>query len=393
MKKRTFLSFVIALICFFVFLFFPNKLLEKQISDEQVNRAKTEMNPLVYQGSLMQSCMLKQPNMMPIFGSSELVRFDPFHPYNYTKAKETPYDTYLIGRGGTQSIIHFLNIAEQGENLKGKKVIFIISPQWFTNKGIDEHHFSPNYSMLQAYDLAFNKTMDKKLKVKAMKRLLTFDEISRDPVLRTMYESEISTHKNKKAMGIFAKNIGFFTRQLQHKKDLYYSLFIGKDTKNLRANPELVKGKTFQQQILAAEEYGANFVNNEFGIKKAMYNRKIKPNLSKLKNYKKRDSYLYSPEYKDFQLVMDALKDVGADTLFISIPMNARWADFTGINEEKRVAYYEKMNRLLAQSGQTYVDLSSHENDRYFMSDTIHIGWKGWVYVDKAMDDFWYDKK
>lgn len=393
MKRKNFLSFVIALICFCVFLFFPNKILEKQISDEQVNRAKTEMNPLVYQGSLMQSRMLKQPNMMPIFGSSELVRFDPFHPYNYTKARKTPYDTYLIGRGGTQSIIHFLNIAEQGEKLKGKKVIFIISPQWFISTGIDEHHFSPNYSMLQAYDLAFNKTMDEKLKVKAMKRLLKFNEISRDPVLRTMYESEISKHKNKKTVGALAKNIGFFTRQLQHKKDLYYSLFIGKKAKNLRADANLVEGKTFQQQIVAAEEYGSRRVNNEFGIKQTMYNRKIKKNLSKFKDYKKEDSYLYSPEYADLQLVMDALKDAGADTLFISIPMNGKWADFTGINEEKRGAYYQKMNRFLAQSGQSYVDLSSHENDSYFMSDTIHIGWKGWVYVDKAMDDFWYDKK
>ncbi|MCY8210741.1 hypothetical protein MOC18_04865, partial [Bacillus spizizenii] len=25
----------------------------------------------------------------------------------------------------------------------------------------------------------------------------------------------------------------------------------------------------------------------------------------------------------------------------------------------------------------------------YFMKDTIHIGWKGWVYVDKAIDEFY----
>ncbi|WP_249728199.1 D-alanyl-lipoteichoic acid biosynthesis protein DltD, partial [Bacillus paralicheniformis] len=53
-------------------------------------------------------------------------------------------------------------------------------PQWFTEKGMGEFHFSQNYSMLHAYDLAFNQEMDADLRKRAMERLLEFDTVERD---------------------------------------------------------------------------------------------------------------------------------------------------------------------------------------------------------------------
>lgn len=389
MKKLTLIPFVLAVVLFLIFLFFPNRVLEQWVSDKQVETAKTEMNPLVFQGSYMQSRMLSEENIMPVFGSSELVRYDPFHPYNYTKAADTPYSTYLVGRGGTQSITHFLNIAEQDKNLAGKKVIFLISPQWFTSEGMDEHHFSPNYSMLQAYDLAFNESLDQSIKIRGMKRLLDFDAVKRDPVLRTMYEYQISKKQKHKVMGVVATEIGSLTRQLQHKKDLYYSLFIGKDEADLKANPSLVTGKTFEEQVAASEKYGAARVKNEYGIDEKYYKKKIKPKLKKLKNSRSGESYLTSPEYADLQLVMDAFESAGAEALFVSMPLNAKWYDYAGFGKEKRDAYYQKMDDFLVESGQSYVDFSAHENDPYFLTDTLHMGWKGWVYLDRSMDEFW----
>ncbi|GEK33754.1 D-alanyl-lipoteichoic acid biosynthesis protein DltD [Kurthia sibirica] len=389
MKKITFIPLFIAVVLFLVFLFFPNKIIEKWISDDRVELAKTEMNPLVYQGAYMQSRMLKGDNMMPIFGSSELVRFDPFHPYNYTKAADTPYDTYLVGRGGTQSLTHFMNIAEQGKDLRGKKVVFIISPQWFVKEGLDEFHFSPNYSMLQSYDLAFNKTMDRSLRKRGMERLLQFDTVQRDHILRTMYEYELSDHKERKILGRAAKFVGSFTRQLQHKKDIYYSLFVGDFKGDLKAQPELVEDRTFAEQIKASEQYGSERVNNDYGISSHYYNKKIKPKLALLKDYKSEEEYTESPEYEDLQLVMDAFKDAGAKPLFVSIPLNGKWYDYAGFDKDRRDAYYEKMDMVLEKSGHAYVDYTNHEDDPYFLTDTLHIGWKGWVYLDQTMDDFY----
>ncbi len=49
----------------------------------------------------------------------------------------------------------------------------------------------------------------------------------------------------------------------------------------------------------------------------------------------------------------------------------------------------QKVNKQIRAKGFQVADFSGHEYDPYFMKDTIHIGWKGWVYVDKAIDEFY----
>ena len=55
-------------------------------------------------------------------------------------------------------------------------------------------------------------------------------------------------------------------------------------------------------------------------------------------------------------------------------------------NAEK---YRYVLHRIIEiNDGFTYADYSEHEYDPYFMRDTIHIGWKGWVYLDEDMQKF-----
>ncbi|MFJ8263785.1 D-alanyl-lipoteichoic acid biosynthesis protein DltD [Rummeliibacillus sp. NPDC094406] len=391
MKKYTFLPLAIAVVLFFAFLFFPNRWLKSWITDQRVEEAKIEMNPLMFQGAYLQSQMLKDKKTLPIYGSSELEHLDPFHPYNYTKAAGTPYSTFMVGRGGTQSITHFLNFAEQEKNLKGKKIIFIISPQWFMPGGIDDFHLSPNYSMLHAYDLAFNHEMDPKIKEKAMRRLLQFDTVKRDHLLVSMYKYELAKDK-KPVLGRVSMIFGYLNRALLEKKDLYYSL-INETDKNPHAKPSLIKNQTFEQQIHNADAFGEKRVsNNNYNVADKYYNRNIAPKYNELKNSKKDLDFSKSPEYKDFQLMMDVLRDAGAKPLFISIPMKGKWYDYTGYSKEKRQRYYQKIRTVVKDSNFPLIDYSSHEYDPYFITDTLHIGWKGWAYLDRDMDRYWQVK-
>ena len=118
-KKAFFLYLLHSL--FYWLCLLSNAWIKARISNEDVEQAKTNMSPLVFQGTYLQERMLQEPSSMPLYGSSELNRFDPFHPYNYTRAINAPYSTFMIGRGGMQSITHFLNFAAQEKNLKDKK--------------------------------------------------------------------------------------------------------------------------------------------------------------------------------------------------------------------------------------------------------------------------------
>ena len=83
---------------------------------------------------------------------------------------------------------------------------------------MNELHFSPNYSMLHAYDLAYNKDIDEDLRNRGMKRLLDFDTVNRDDLLRTIYEYKLSGGKEKPIIGRLAMLAGHFQKALLEKK-------------------------------------------------------------------------------------------------------------------------------------------------------------------------------
>lgn len=389
MKKYSFAPMIIAVVLFIIFVFFPNKWLEHFITDEKVESASTELSPLMFQGELIQSKMLANKKYYPIYGSSELSRFDPFHPSNYFKANVKGCEPFLVGRGGTQSIIQFMNLASHADQLKGKKLVFIVSPQWFHRGGIDEFHFAPNYSMLQAYDLAFNKTIDPTLKKEAIRRLLQFDVIKRDRLLSTLFKSELKPSNQLSLKEKAVKPLAYVNMQLLKKKDLYYSI-IGHYKRNLHMKSDLVKDKSWNELEKEATQYGkARANNNPFHVSNQYYEKKIAPKLDTLKNRKTETSFAHSVEYKDFQMILNLLKEKGAKPLFVSLPVNGNWYDYTGFPKEGRDIYYNKIRNQVSRAGFPLADFSGHEYDPYFLKDTMHIAWKGWVYMDREMVKHW----
>lgn len=390
MKKAVFSPLILAFLVLLLLVVIPNIWIEHFIPKSRVNEAATELNQFMFQGKYVQGKMLEEPKYLPIYGSSELSRLDQFHPSNYFHVNNEGFTPFLVGRGGTESLIHFLNFSEHTNQLEGKKLVFVLSPQWFQPGGADESHFVPNYSTIQGYDLAFNKQLDPSLKKKAIKRLLHFSPVKDDLMLSTLYKAEISRNPLMKTKAAMLRPAAYAYRVLLEKKDLYYSLAGG--VPRHRVISQTVRDKTWEQLEKQAVQTGTKrATNNHFFVVNSQFN-KIKERVPSLKNYKAGASYGKSIEYSDFQLVLDLLKESGAKPLFISIPVNGRWYDYTGFPKEGRTAYYKRIKKQIEAEGFQIADFSNHEYDPYFMKDTIHIGWKGWVYTDKAIKDFYLEK-
>ena len=391
MKKALFSPIIVAFLTLFILIMIPNNWIEHFISKQRVSEAATELNPFMFQGKYIQFKMLEDKRYLPIYGSSELSRLDAFHPSNYFKENKDGFTPFLIGKGGSISIIHFLNFAEHADQLKGKKIVFILSPQWFQPRGADEPHFVPNYSTLQGYDLAFNHKIDPKLKKLAIKRLLKFTSVRDDPILSTLYKAEISKNPGIKLKALLARPFAYVSKGLLEKKDLYYSLVGG--IPRYREIKQEVRNKTWAQLKKEADLEGKmQSRNNPFFVTYSWY-KKIKVKGPLLRNHQRGASYGRSVEYYDFQLVLDLLKQSGAKPLFISIPVNGRWYDYVGFPKQGRTAYYKRIKNQIEAEGFPIADFSGHEYDPYFMKDTIHIGWKGWVYVDQAIKGFYDGNK
>ncbi|MDP4161797.1 MAG: D-alanyl-lipoteichoic acid biosynthesis protein DltD [Bacillota bacterium] len=388
MKKTLFAPMIFAFSLLLIMVLIPNKWIVRMIPANRVAQAATELNPFMFQGKYVQDQMLQSNKYLPIYGSSELARLDRFHPSNYFSVKKAGVTPFLIGRGGTESLIQFLNFSEHTKQLKGKKLVFILSPQWFQPNGADESHFEPNFSSLQGYDFAFNTQIDPVLKKKAIKRMLMYKAVQDDGMLATLYEAEISNDRWTQQKAAMLRPFAQFYRQLLVKKDLYYSL-AGGTPRSRDISPHLRNKSWHQMQQLAMQMGKRESQSNHFLIINSQYQKVVKM-LPELKNSRRGASYGRSLEYKDFQLVLDILKESGAKPLFISVPVNGKWYDYVGFPKKGRTAYYTKIKKQIETAGFPVADFSNHEYDPYFMKDTIHIGWKGWVYTDQAIIDFYF---
>ena len=127
--------------------------------------------------------------------------------------------------------------------------------------------------------------------------------------------------------------------------------------------------------------------HSEFYIEDNVYEKK-EQYIKSMEGKNEGLSYAESLEYDDFQIMLDILKGSDAEPLFVIIPVNGEYYDYTGFSEKGRQDYYTRIKKQISDSGFTYADYSDHEYDPYFMRDTIHIGWKGWVYLNEDMENF-----
>ncbi|PEL12058.1 D-alanyl-lipoteichoic acid biosynthesis protein DltD [Bacillus sp. AFS017336] len=389
MKKVQFFGMITAIFIFLLALYLPNSFYELFITKERLNNTAASLNPKTFQGTLLQDKMLTDPKFLPIFGSSELARRDTFHPSRFFMGEKNEFTPYLIGRGGSQSLVHFLDLASLGDGIKNKKIVFVLSPQWFIRRGINNTHFSPNYSALQTYSFVLNNTINRSVKKQAAKRLLTLSIIKKDSLLVTQLKALTSTNKKIKFKAFVEKPLAYTYFKILEKKDLFETVIMDPD-KNFHLTKSKYEDLPWNKVAKAADKIGrSQSSSNHFGINNKYYKKYIQNRLVTFKNSKRNKSYSVSPEYDDLQMVLAVLKQEHTKALFISVPVNGPWYDYAGFPKKVREVYYKKVKKQIGDAGFHVADFSSHDYDKFFLKDTIHLGWKGWVYVDRSLNKFY----
>ena len=140
---------------------------------------------------------------------------------------------------------------------------------------------------------------------------------------------------------------------------------------------------------VANEDGSRSTQSNDFQIDDRFYRNRLQSKIKKLKQSQTKISYLQSPEYNDFQLVLNEFAKHQTDVLFVIPPVNERWMNYTGLNKDMYRAAVAKIKYQLTSQGFNHIaDLSEQGGIDYFMQDTIHIGWQGWLELDKYIHPF-----
>lgn len=352
-----------------------------------------------FQGSIMQKQAFENPRILPLYGSSEMSMIYDYHPANVL-TPETGVTPFLVGKGGTQTLIHVLNIAALGDEVRGKKLAIFLTPQWYGPGGIGEDTFAGNFSALHVYEILKDPTLSAKLKDNVAQRLLQFSKAYQDyPYLKKMLVLQGKTDLSSQIARVFyalPAQTEYAALALQDATTTNWQVN-HLPTQTLARYADASTASTTQPQwdelrAQAIEQAKESTDNNPFEMDNGFYTKNILPKLQERKDSDKNAKYASSPEYGDLQLLMDVLKEKGAQPLFVILPMNGRWAEYTGIPTTERQSCYKKIAHMIQSEGFALADLSPHEKDDYYLRDPWHLAWKGWLDVDETLYQFYRDQ-
>ena len=147
-----------------------------------------------------------------------------------------------------------------------------------------------------------------------------------------------------------------------------------------------IKTIDWDAEIAKAEaQQKANANNNPFGIE----------NVTWVEQYHQIQQYLTSinnsEEWVDLAILLEILKELGAQPLFLSRPINGTLSTASGISENGRQAFYTKLQSQVGAYNMPLVNFQQYTDDPFFSIDeSSHPSRKGWAVVDKTLDAFYH---
>lgn len=341
-----------------------------------------------------------QGDNLIIYGSSELrTKEVSTHPANFFADKRCGFQVNLVGRGSCQSLIHAISIAATGDALSGQKVVLITSPQSYVPQGIAPDLFMANFSEQQYLMLLGDPDLSPALKQAISARVQTLlrryealpDSVPVDSATRWLAGHGAAPTAMTALRQAVLTPYYALRGYLLDSKDLVKSAALLRtvgEPSPAAAGPSAIDWAAEERAALMQAE--AMTGNNTYGMLDDYYTTHIGSRLSRQRDKERDLSYSVSEEYGDLRILFEVCRQKGMDPLFVHVPLHGPWSDYTGFDAGRRQQYYDNVREITEEYGVEMLDLTANEYDEYFLCDVMHLGWKGWLAVDRALIDYYY---
>jgi D-alanine transfer protein len=352
-------------------------------------------------GSVIQQAAFRQSDLLPVYGSSELLYGDtPYEDSIFFATYPTGFNVIDIAKGGVTSLNLAQSMAAIGPELKGKKVVISFTPIMFESPEVSEYAFAGNFSRLHALALAFSTRLSMALKQQAAKRMLEYPT-----TLSDWGDALLSSALQNLAGGTFYDHVvyalswplGQLDILIIRLQDHFAVRDIIRNSTNLDQTV-VRQSRTidWDAEIAKAEaQQIANSTNNPYGIDNKIWTEQFQDIFKVSQPGSGDQQYISkingSKEWDDLTILLEVLKELDADALIMSRPINGTLYAAYGISAQAQQTYYNKLQSLASAYDMPLVDFQQYTDDRYFSFDeSSHTSRKGWVIVDEALNDFYH---
>ena len=340
------------------------------------------------QGVAIQREAFSQPDLLVLYGSSELIRKVPMMAEEFFEDYPTGFRVFPVGKAGTSQLAVLQKLAAVGEDLRGRKVAISLSPSFFFEESVDLEWYAGNFSALQAGELVFSDELSFSLKHDAARRLLAYPETLDDHWLLEATARRLARGtKLDRAIYYAAWPLGKMQNAVARLQDHFEAaLHIVElpETLAQRRKPRVLnwpdylrKAEALSRDLAAKSKAAPKLTQKPRGSRDALF-------LSRLKK---------ATEWTDFDLTLRALNELGAVPVVLSMPMHGKDLETVGVSPKARAAFPDQLKRVAAKHGVPLAYFQAADDDPLFFSDHLdHLGSKGWIYFNKVLDDFYHGR-
>lgn len=354
-----------------------------------IHAVAPETFALKNQGVALQKAAFEQRDLLPFYGSSELVKHVPDKASRFFRRYPTDFSVFPVGKAGTTPLIILQKLAALGPEVHGRKLALSISPSWFFVEQIDEHYYDGNFSAQQASELVFSRSISPELKHQVAVRMLGFPgSLAKRPLLAFAVRHLAGGSWEDLAAIALISVLAPIDEALASAQDHFESAAYILQHHFRRAIPPHRPYTLDWPHLL---ERAAQFATPY----RAEQDEREPDWIAECGGGDRRflETMEHAHEWTNLELLLRGMRELGVKPLLLSMPLNGVQFDRLGISPSSRKAYYNRLRGLAERYEMPLIDFHEHEQDPKFLVDAHdHLSTEGWMYFDKALDDFFHDR-
>ncbi len=355
---------------------------------------------VILKGSAIQSIAAQQPDLLLIYGSSEMIyQGETYGADAIFDTCPTGFVPFEIQHNGITSLVTAQAIASLGSELRGKKVVISFTPSMFHAPTADKQAYVSLFSRLHANELAFSPVISWGTKQLAAERMREYPKtLKSDPLLNFALERLTDDSWPNRVLYYAVWPLGKLQTTIIELQDEWETL------QAILAQPHLPPDQACQPAALdwplletqARQAQAASANNNPYGIDNQFWmglQERMKQKIEANAGQAFIDDMQHSDEWIDLEILLKTLTELGAQPLLLSRPINGTYWTALGVSAPARqTIYYDRLRQLAERYHVPIVDFQDHDLDKYFNIDpSSHTSRLGWIYVDQTLDAFYHN--
>ena len=346
-----------------------------------------ELFPLKNQGLTFQRAAACAPNVLPLYASSELTALQvPERANIFFRTAPTGFQVSPVGAGGMAPLNILQKVGALGSDLRGKRLAISLSPGLTTNPGCKS--YDGNFSLMAASEMVFGTVLGFELKQQIASRMLECpSNLEKSPLLEFAVRLLASGRWFDRVVFYALWPIGKVQNTVLEMQDHFAALghILHKVKPAPRGHLEIIDWPELISKGSALKP-----TDEDKTEKPSSLHQQIAPGSRDAAFRIRMDT---APGWTDLELLLRTLASVHARPLLVSMPFDGQSYDETGISRSARDSYYKRLRGLAQRYHFALVEFKGHDEDPAFLYlHKSHLSAKGWIYYDRALDDFYHGR-